>query len=202
VKEHLERDWSTLSSAVQRQVQECWRSRWAQMDSPLIGAAYCLDPQFWADPGITANNTQDACVSDLFKVIDKLLPDEADRQAAHLSFASFRSKEGCFAEPWALQHASLMPAHQWWQSYGMGRSAEHACLRRVAMAVLSQPTSACSCERAWSAYDFIHNRRRNRLLPRRAEKLVYCFTNMRLITKMQGEEQFHGWCEEEEQEEE
>lgn len=88
----------------------------------------------------------------------------------------------------------------WWQAYGLGPKGEHVHLRTVAIAVLAQPTSACSCERAWSAYDFIHSRRRNRLQPARAEKLVYCFTNMRLVTKMQCEEEFHGWDEEEEDE--
>lgn len=66
------------------------------------------------------------------------------------------------------------------------------------MTLLSQPTSACSCERNWSAYDFIHNRRRNRLTAARARDLVFVFTNGRLVRKMrEGEEEFIGWVEEE-----
>lgn len=167
------------------------------LDSPLIGAGYCLDPQFWADTGVT--HTQDACFQDLRHMIDKLLPDEDSRQLARLSYASFRSREGAFSHEHLFKDARFMPAHQWWEVNGLGRKREHEHLRKVAIAVLSQPTSACACERAWSAYDFIHNRRRNRLRPGRAEKLVYCFTNMRLAAKMTGEEQFHGWAEEEEQ---
>ena len=65
--------------------------------------------------------------------------------------------------------------------------------------MLSQVSSACSCERAWSAYDFIHNKRRNRLSASRARDLVYVFTNGRLVDKLgEGEEQFVGWEEEEE----
>ncbi len=62
-------------------------------------------------------------------------------------------------------------------------------------------SSACSCERNWSSYDFIHNRRRNRLTPARARDLVFVFTNGRLVRKMAvGEEGFIGWDEEEEME--
>ena len=55
--------------------------------------------------------------------------------------------------------------------------------------------------RAWSAYDFIHSRRRNKLAPARARDLVYVFTNKRLVRKMgraEGEA-FIPWDEEEEQ---
>jgi hypothetical protein len=59
-----------------------------------------------------------------------------------------------------------------------------------------EPASACSCERNWSAYDFIHNRRRNRLTADRARKLVYVFTNGRLVNKLAtSEETFIGWDE-------
>jgi hypothetical protein len=70
------------------------------------------------------------------------------------------------------------------------------------LSLLSQVSSACSCERSWSAYDFIHNRRRNRLTAARARDLVYVFTNGRLVDKISSsEEGFVGWDEEEEMEE-
>jgi hypothetical protein len=47
-----------------------------------------------------------------------------------------------------------------------------------------------------SAYDFIHNKRRNRLTPARACDLVFVFTNGRLIEKVSGEETLVGWEEE------
>jgi hypothetical protein len=67
-----------------------------------------------------------------------------------------------------------------------------------------QVTSACSCERNWSAYDFIHNKRRNRLTTDRARDLVFVFTNGRLVEKLKkgGGATFIGWDEEEEQVEE
>ena len=50
------------------------------------------------------------------------------------------------------------------------------------MRVLAQPTSASSCERNWSAYDFVHSKSRNQLRHARADKLVYVFSNLRLLT--------------------
>jgi hypothetical protein len=43
--------------------------------------------------------------------------------------------------------------------------------------------SAGGCERNWSTYDFITNRKRNKLDPRRAEDLVYVHYNKRCALK-------------------
>ena len=42
--------------------------------------------------------------------------------------------------------------------------------------VLNQVASS-SCERSWSAYDFIHSKLRNKLASSRAEDLVYVYSN-------------------------
>jgi hypothetical protein len=39
-------------------------------------------------------------------------------------------------------------------------------------------------ERNWSSYDFIHSKKRNKLTPARAEKLVYVFHNIRSLRKV------------------
>ena len=59
-----------------------------------------------------------------------------------------------------------------------------------------QVTSSCACERNWSTYDYIHNRKRNKLSPSRARDLVYVFTNERLLRQMNKadrEEAFLPW---------
>ena len=65
-----------------------------------------------------------------------------------------------------------------------------------------QPIGACACERNWSTYDYIHNKKRNRLKAGRAEKLVFVFSNLRLIMKVRAidyEEQCWSCAEKEEQ---
>jgi hypothetical protein len=62
-----------------------------------------------------------------------------------------------------------------------------------------QVSSACSCERSWSDYDFIHSKRRNRLTSSKAKDLVYVFSNTRLADKMGGDaarEKYVSWDEE------
>jgi len=72
----------------------------------------------------------------------------------------------------------------------------------VTQKVLSQISYASVCERNWSTYDFIHNKKRNRLRPDRANDLVEVFSNLRLINKVNNieyEEQMVAWDNEEEE---
>ena len=56
--------------------------------------------------------------------------------------------------------------------------------------------SAGGCERNWSTYDFITNRKRNKLDPARAEDLVYVHYNRRCVLKAREPEQFASWLDE------
>ena len=60
----------------------------------------------------------------------------------------------------------------------------HPELAEVAMRVLSQVISASSCERNWSAHGHIHSKIRNKLAPETTEKLVYVYSNRRLVSKI------------------
>jgi hypothetical protein len=66
-------------------------------------------------------------------------------------------------------------------------------LQKVAVRVLVMVSGAGACKRNWSAYDFVHSKKRNRLAPERARDLVYVFTNMRLHKKAQRGEAFADW---------
>jgi hypothetical protein len=70
-------------------------------------------------------------------------------------------------------------AHDWW-------AFEGACgklIAPIARRILGQTMSSSSCEWNWSSYSFMHNKSRNRLQPKKAEDLVYVYTNSRLIAK-------------------
>ena len=57
-------------------------------------------------------------------------------------------------------------------------------LALVGMRVLSQVISASSCERKlqnWSAHVHIHSKIRNRLDPATTEKLVYVYSNSKIV---------------------
>jgi len=75
--------------------------------------------------------------------------------------------------------AKTMPTWRWWRTFG--RPWPH--LRWFAMRLTAHGVSACSCERSWSAYEWIHNKKRNRLSVERAEKLVRAFSNIGLLSR-------------------
>ena len=59
--------------------------------------------------------------------------------------------------------------------------------------------------RHWSHYEYIHNKRRNKLSPARARDLVWVFSNARLqqqLNRSDREEEFLPWAVVEEEEEE
>src|SRR6056300_616892 len=62
----------------------------------------------------------------------------------------------------------------------------HPQLQSLAMKVLSQPSSASSAEQSWSEYDFVHNKRRNRLKAEVASKLVFVHANLRLLSRQKS----------------
>jgi len=47
-------------------------------------------------------------------------------------------------------------------------------------------SSSSAAERNWSTYDFIHNKRRNRLTEERARDLVYVHSNLTLLQKIEA----------------
>jgi hypothetical protein len=69
--------------------------------------------------------------------------------------------------------------HLWWFTSGsVGK-----LLPRIAWRILAQVVSLSLCERNWSSYSFVHSKVQNRLLPSRAEDLVYVYTNLRVFNQ-------------------
>ena len=69
-------------------------------------------------------------------------------------------------------------------------------LQKFAMDVLSLVAGACSCERNWCAYDFVHSKKRNKLSAEKCEELVYIFSDLCLLRKLTAGDQqelFYGW---------
>src|SRR3954469_16131829 len=53
-------------------------------------------------------------------------------------------------------------------------------LTKVALRVLSIPTSSAAAERNWSTFSYIHDKKRNKLSNDRVFKLVYIYFNNKL----------------------
>jgi len=78
-----------------------------------------------------------------------------------------------------------MQPYAWWAMYG----AALPKLQAIAMEVLSHSATASSCEQNWSKFQQVHSSARNRLNTRRADKLVWLFSNLRLVKRMQAMDQ-------------
>jgi hAT family C-terminal dimerisation region len=126
----------------------------------------------------------------LLTMAERLLSED-EAVDALVELKNYRSQEGTFGSSVVRRAAKRMAAFEWWRDHGASAPA----FKKLAMKVLSQVGSACSCEHSWSHYGFIHNRLRNRLKPGRAEDLVYVFSNLRLLRSVESREEFeyHLW---------
>jgi len=52
--------------------------------------------------------------------------------------------------------------------------------------IIFQVSSSSAAERNWSTYDFIHNKKRNRLTEEKARDLVYVHSNLRVVQKIEA----------------
>ena len=113
-------------------------------------------------------------------------PDASDPEvkefcaAVNQELSLYKGKKGIFARSWVIDSAKSMPAHLWWDQNG----ASVPELQAFARMVLAQPASASICERINSEFEFVKDRRRNRLSHDKANLLVDLFHNLRLLKRM------------------
>ena len=93
-------------------------------------------------------------------VCAQLLIRDVGKEAFHQRL-QFANREGSFGDEWHLDAIKRTNTPMWWKEYG-GDTIE---LQHVATRVLSVAASSGSCERNWSAYDFMQTKRCNGLNP-------------------------------------
>ena len=166
---------------------------WVYLDHPLHRAGHALDPEHQAQ-----NWHIDTYITDALEdVIQKYYGDDNESAAAaERQLEKYRTREGRLGRKACVMNMHLMSGWSWWAKYG-GHCPE---LQAVAMDVLSLVCGACSCERNWSAFDFIHSKKRNKLSATKAADLVYVFSNLRLLRKLNAAdstEVFYAWASDE-----
>ena len=168
---------------VKDEVRRIFRTRWDEFSSDLHCAAYALDPEFQED------KFNSEVMRGLRNVCKLVLGDTDAAKQAMLGHAAYVGKEGDFGDPMVIDLKDEMASYQWWVMHG----GVYPELQKVAVRVSAMISGAGACERNWSAYDFVHSKKRNRLDPARAGDLVYVFTNRRLHKKAQKSEPFPDW---------
>ncbi|MCO5548302.1 hypothetical protein L7F22_001759 [Adiantum nelumboides] len=115
------------------------------------------------------------------KTLDRVVRDEAEKTTLKAQLSDYISLQGEFEDTSAYGDMQKLSPITWCQNYGTGALE----LQRLAIRVLSQVSSASTCERNWSTYGFIHSLKRNRLGHSKADDLVYVHSNLKLISRKQ-----------------
>lgn len=170
---------STLLVARKNKVKQFAMNRWNMLHSVMHAAGFVLDPQFQTFD----QHANEEVMEGFRKMVGKLVPPESQGLIAD-QWSKYRNREGLFALPAAINSIESMSPYGWWLAFGAGAPE----LQSLAVKVLSQCTVVSTCERSWSTFDFIHSKRRNRLSAERSSDLVYVFSNLRLLDKIQSED--------------
>ncbi|XP_039789048.1 uncharacterized protein LOC120655354 [Panicum virgatum] len=158
--------------------------RWEkQMDHPLYGAALYLNPGK-LHPLI--RDDADAVVGQLrgcfLDVLARMVEDEETRLKINAQAMNYEYLRGDdFSNKMAKENLKSMGPFDWWRSYG-GRAIE---LQRFARRVVSLCASSSGCERNWSTFEFIHTKKRNRLLHKRLNSIAFVSYNRKMKSRFQ-----------------
>nr|XP_017226358.1 PREDICTED: uncharacterized protein LOC108202473 [Daucus carota subsp. sativus] len=159
--------------------------RWMKSSSPLHCFAHSLNPRYYSNTWLNAATDrlpphQDIELSEeRNKCIKRYFPDGEARKAVNVEFARFSGQMDSFGSADSIEDRGTEDPKMWWLVYG----ASAPNLQKIALKLLGQPCSSSCCERNWSTYSFIHSVKRNKILPTRAEDLVYVHTNLRLLSR-------------------
>ncbi|KAH7352305.1 hypothetical protein KP509_19G039100 [Ceratopteris richardii] len=151
--------------------------RWDMMHTPLHAVGFMLHP-IWKHK----NQESDVEVHEgWIKFLEKYCHRNVKLMGDSMEdYDKYKNDYDSFASPVVHDPRRMQEGVKWWEMFG-GCTPK---LKSLAIRVLSQGSCASPCERNWRTYSLIYTKRRNRLLPCNANKLVYIHTNLRLLSKV------------------
>ncbi|XP_056847454.1 uncharacterized protein LOC108832155 [Raphanus sativus] len=144
-----------------------------RLDSPLHMTGYLLNPYYlYKDQTIPLHNN---VLTSFFKCVNAFIPDDISKQrnVINSEINKYKNKGDNFGTPWAIKGCEEIK-----DDYDPVTN-----LQRMAKRILSLTTSSSRCERAWSSFEGIHTKKRNRLSTTRMNNLVFVQFNTRLLNK-------------------
>ena len=165
-----------------------WTADWDYVGCAFHSAGFMLEPEYAKMP------KPEHCSVDLLVVAQRMLkaaPPGLNLSVSNitLELAKLNGMQGTFAVPVVQDQIKSCAGYMWWDTYGAGCPT----LRWLASRILPQTTSAAAAESAWSEFDFIFNRRRNRMGKERASLLVYAHCNTRLLRRFKQVTYEENW---------
>jgi hypothetical protein len=187
-----------MPADMKAEIQVLLRARWDYGFSPLQGAGYVLDPEFWdcpADPETMAafrtmvektyayppELDEDADAEAVAEREALCVELKAKRAAAERQLPVYKQRLGVFGREITQENARLMSAAEWWCLYG----DETPELQLVAARVCAAVSGAGSAERGHKEMAFLLTKGRNRMEWPKTEKMMYVRINENLLRKRQ-----------------
>ncbi|GBB87185.1 hypothetical protein RclHR1_13620001 [Rhizophagus clarus] len=143
--------------------------RWKRIYHPVMEVVHLLDPSFHG-----RHLTSDS-MNKISLFIQKYYSDNA--VIIWTQILNYKEKNRVFANKLAWEIAGKIDPVTWWYGNFSDSAPE---LTQVAKKVLSILTSSAASERNWSAFAYIHDKKRNQLNADRVLKLVYIYSNYKL----------------------
>ena len=160
-----------MFNVVGNNIKNIIEKRWEKIYHPVMEVAHLLDPSFHGC------HLTSGSMNTISLFIQKYYSDDA--ATIWTQILNYKEKNGVFANKLAWETAGKIDPVTWWCGNFSDSAPE---LTQVAKKILSIPTSSAASERNWSAFAYIHDKKRNRLKADRVLKLVYIYSNYKLQT--------------------
>jgi hypothetical protein len=156
------------------QLKKLVNERWAFGHNILHSVGFVLHPSY----RLFEQNKNIDVMGDLFTLLDMWVSSDAKGKIMS-QLSDYKNGRGFFSRSEDLK-LDMEPL-KYWETLGGGTPE----LQELAIKVFKQHTSASLCEHNWSSFEYIFNKKRNRLSTDRVEKLVYVHGNLRYCKSKQ-----------------
>ncbi|OWZ00672.1 hypothetical protein PHMEG_00028088 [Phytophthora megakarya] len=177
------------TTELQHFVREKIKNRWNYVHTNSMSIGFMLDPSTNLDDFVGKDNDKvDKQILRMAKRCNLTTTSNDPKLTAEiLSFKRWKQRGGASARD---QYSQSSPRDYW----GAKRSQDYPLLTRIAEFVFAIPTSSAASERAWSIFDHIHSKRRNRLSVEKVEMLASIYINYGTIKKGEVDLARHQSC--------
>ena len=174
----LQEHYKNLKSAeipkvVMTACSRSFNDRWSLYHNEYQSVGWILNPVYRKHQ----QHTNKDVMQEFFRVLE--ITPGVDAAEATVELSKYRNYEGTTSLTLATDAESKLRPSDWWMSFG----SDLPNLQKLCKLTMRQPISATRCEKNWSAYDHILTKKRSRLDPERASKLVLIYFNKEVIRK-------------------
>ncbi|KAF4127060.1 hAT family C-terminal dimerization region [Phytophthora infestans] len=165
-------EYQRITAVPLGQLQSFFRKKifkqWKYVHSNAMAVAFLLDPATSLDDfaGDDDENV-DEQVCMLATRCGLITPANMAKLTAEILKFKFMKRRG--GEDLRMKYLEASPRDYW----GAKDEKNYPLLKKVAQMVFAVPTSSAASERAWSIFNHIHSKRRNRLSVEKVERLAY-----------------------------